>query len=768
MEVWKEFEVGNQGNYGDNIHYEKVTKTVTASRPRKPSEHIDYQNKGNSRKSVQSGSVNVGYGSEEIEYEVRGTGGREVEYTAFDHGQAVEYNSNPEYTEYGGGEAGYGGDAGYQNFTEYDNGSAYGNNTEYSAYGAEYSDGYTYDNTGYEDYGYDDNAGYDGYGYGYDDGAGYDEPSEYQRVRKVRKRTGKRTNSGRRRNATAQNRERRRSAPSRNRQKRPVPSPQIQQGQRRYQRRRRQRTSLMPLGICTVMLAVFCGVFWLYLGSQVYKVCRVEAGVTVSPSDFMKNGDTKAVFVGGENSFDITKPDKYTVRVKSGMFIHKCTLIVEDTIAPKAEAVQVTVEKGDTCKADAFVENIQDATQVTVSYVKEPDFSKYGNQTVQVALTDEGKNRTIVNATLVVSKIKGSVTVEVGSKAPTVQAFAGSANASFITDVQAIDYSQVGEHEVSLKVDGETYASVLRVVDTVPPKVQMKDVESFLLYHLDPMAFVLNVEDATEVTAAYKNEPDWNKTGSQKVEIVLTDRGNNEVVREANLTLKQDTEKPKIKGAKDLKAFVGDSVAYRKNVSVEDNCPDCELTVDTSKVDLNTEGTYDVIYTAKDLAGNTDSVTVKLTVAKREYDLDTVNELADEILAKILKPEMTDKEKLRAIYNYNLTHIGYINDSEKDDYVKAAYQGLKEGRGDCFVYASAAKVLLTRAGITNMDIEKIPAATLHYWNLVDIGDGWYHFDTTPRKDHPTIFMWTDEQLMDYSEKHNKSHNYDHSLYPEVN
>ena len=70
--------------------------------------------------------------------------------------------------------------------------------------------------------------------------------------------------------------------------------------------------------------------------------------------------------------------------------------------------------------------------------------------------------------------------------------------------------------------------------------------------------------------------------------------------------------------------------------------------------------------------------------------------------------------------------------------------------------------------ILNMDIEKIPAKTVHYWNLVDIGDGWYHFDTTPRKDRPEIFMWTDEVLMEYSAKHNKSHNYDKSKYPEIN
>lgn len=719
--------MSNQSNHGEGIRYEKITKTVTASKPGKPSKQMNSE-------SAQSGAVNFGYGSEEIEYNVHDRGSREVEYTAFSHGKAVEYTSAPEYTEYDSEETDYSG---------YDNGFGYDGSTEYSDSfydgSTEYSDASTYDNTGYDDYSYDDSTG-------------YDEPSVYQRPRNVRRNARRKNGQKRRGRRTAQNRQ----------------IQQRQTGYARHRKHRRQRAGLMPLAVCAVMLVAFCGVFRLYLGSLVYKVCRVEAGVTVSPSDFMKSGDTKAVFVGKENSFDITKPDKYTVRVKSGLFTHKCTLIVEDTIAPKAQAVQVTVEKGDTCKADAFVKDIQDATQVTVSYVKEPDFSQYGNQAVQVALIDEGKNRTIVDTMLVVSKVKGSVTVEVGSKPPAVQAFIGSGSASFVTDIQAIDYSQVGEHEVSLKVDGEIYTSVLRVVDTVPPKAEVKDVESFLQYHLDPQAFVLKVEDATEVTASYKNEPDWTKMGAQKVEIVLTDRGNNEIVKEASLTLKQDTEKPKIQGAKDIKVFIGDSVAYRKNVSVEDNCPDCELTVDTSKVDLNTEGTYDVIYTATDLAGNKDSVAIKLTVAKREYDIETVNELADKILAEIIKPEMTDKEKLRAIYNYNLTHIGYVNDSEKEDYVKAAYQGFKEGRGDCFVYASAAKVLLTRAGITNMDIEKIPAATLHYWNLVDIGDGWYHFDTTPRKDHPTIFMWTDEQLMDYSEKHNKSHNYDHSLYPEVN
>ncbi len=121
-----------------------------------------------------------------------------------------------------------------------------------------------------------------------------------------------------------------------------------------------------------------------------------------------------------------------------------------------------------------------------------------------------------------------------------------------------------------------------------------------------------------------------------------------------------------------------------------------------------------------------------------------------------------------AIYNYIRRNVGYINHSEKGDWVRAAYEGLAKRQGDCYVYACTAKALLTRAGIKNMDIAKIPTRREHYWNLVDVGDGWYHFDTTPRTDHTVFFLWTDADLMAYSAQHYNCHNYDRTLYPEIN
>ena len=56
---------------------------------------------------------------------------------------------------------------------------------------------------------------------------------------------------------------------------------------------------------------------------------------------------------------------------------------------------------------------------------------------------------------------------------------------------------------------------------------------------------------------------------------------------------------------------------------------------------------------------------------------------------------------------------------------------------------------------------------MHYWNLIDLGDGWHHFDTCRRKDGSTFFYKTDAELMEYSLANDNSHNYNRDLYPEI-
>ena len=84
----------------------------------------------------------------------------------------------------------------------------------------------------------------------------------------------------------------------------------------------------------------------------------------------------------------------------------------------------------------------------------------------------------------------------------------------------------------------------------------------------------------------------------------------------------------------------------------------------------------------------------------------------------------------------------------------ALNQGFTEGQGDCFVFFATSKALLTRAEIPNIDVVKSDTShSSHYWSLINCGDGWYHFDTTPRYGGGSFFMLTDAEILEYSEAH---------------
>lgn len=504
--------------------------------------------------------------------------------------------------------------------------------------------------------------------------------------------------------------------------------------------------------------------------NSVYGSCYVEAGVPVTAKDFLKDETKEIVFSDGWESIDTNQPGEYKVQLESKYFTYESVLYVTDTTAPVAQAVDVKLELGETCTPQDFVTDIVDVTDVDVTFVKQPDFEKAGKQTVEIALTDAGNNQTIISAELFVAKVLQEITVEVGSEPPLIDAFVIECeNAEFITDINGFDYLIPADKTVSLLVDEIKYDVVMHIVDTVAPIVEMQDVHGFTKVERTPEQFVVSVEDFTEVTYSFDTPPDFSKAGEQTVVVNVTDAGNNITSKTAKMVLEEDTEAPVITHVEDIHVIIGNPVSYKKSITYTDNCEEgLECIVDNASVNLNVEGVYPITYTVRDVSGNETTASVSVIVRPMAYDENEVNAMADAVLARIITPTMTPIEKVQAIFNYVKSHVAYINHSDKEGWVRAAYEGLVDGKGDCYVYACTSKVLLTRAGITNMDIEKIPAKTRHYWNLVDVGDGWYHFDTTPRKDRPTIFMWTEAQMMDYSAKHNLSHNYDHSLYPIVN
>ena len=544
--------------------------------------------------------------------------------------------------------------------------------------------------------------------------------------------------------------------------------------------KRRKVTKAIILGI---LLCVAAGIGYLYYSysTRVYKHCVIEAGTPVTAQDFLKDPSKEAVFVTKQVQADVSIPGDYEISLCSGLFNYHCILTVQDTIAPKADVTEVETAYGTAVSADAFIGNITDATAVTVRFKEEPDFCRYGEQKVTVLLEDLGGNVTSYESSLLISPVKEETELEIGSEVPTVSDFlqeeaikvllpageAADGKAVLLSDVSEADMLALGEKTVYIRAEGHVFESMLRIVDTIPPVFSVHEVSAYTTSLLTAEQFVTEAEDATALTFYFQKDPVLAE-GTQEVVIVAKDEGGNTTEAVASLTLKADTEAPVMKGVANRTVYIGDGISYKAGVTVTDNCDeDIELQVDSSGVDLNTEGNYHVTYSAKDRAGNETSQTITLTVRKHAYTQEEVDVLADKVLADIITPEMSDYDKLVAIYDWVRTHVSYINYSEKGDWIRGAYEWLALHQGDCYVYFATSKELLTRAGIANRDIEKIPTRSHHYWNLVDIGEGWYHFDTCPRTDHPRFCYVDDATLMEYSNAHYRSHNYDRTIYTDI-
>lgn len=138
--------------------------------------------------------------------------------------------------------------------------------------------------------------------------------------------------------------------------------------------------------------------------------------------------------------------------------------------------------------------------------------------------------------------------------------------------------------------------------------------------------------------------------------------------------------------------------------------------------------------------------------------------LADQILSGIVNDSMTQSEKATGIYRWIRANIRYVNQPIGDDWVLGAYEGLMRRRGDCFTFYAVSVELLSRVGIPNITVIR-NRDNNHYWNLVQVDGNWYHFDTTPRSDGSDFCLLTDSQILEFSEAHRGSHQFDRNLYP---
>lgn len=340
--------------------------------------------------------------------------------------------------------------------------------------------------------------------------------------------------------------------------------------------------------------------------------------------------------------------------------------------------------------------------------------------------------------------------------------------------------NHAGNYELTLTdADGKKYVLKLTVKDTKKPVVVSRHVY-YAIGTEDPDAadFINTIDEADDYTAYFTCDlPDMTEIGDYDVSFRVKDAsGNVSTECFSILTVVEDRQAPVFVHVPELSAYIGEAIAYRKGLVVTDNCSgDVTVEVDASLVNPEIPGDYTVKYTATDACGNVSTAQTVIHIYENQITEAQLFERIDALIAQITTPDMTTEQKLRAAHAYVQEHVSYTSDSDKSDWVRAAYDSLfVTGSGDCFNYFAALKAFVVRFGLDYREIERTPgvAEGTHFWLMVNLGTNqnprWYHYDATRLRNtyENSGCLITEKQMYAYNRMAGITfYAYDASAYP---
>ena len=368
-------------------------------------------------------------------------------------------------------------------------------------------------------------------------------------------------------------------------------------------------------------------------------------------------------------------------------------------------------------------------------------------------------------------KDTGVFVLEAGAPLPHAGNFLD--RAEFAEDISGISTTVPGNYTVKLSKGFLRYTATLTIRDTIAPTATVKDATVMIPGTVKPEDMVSDIVDVTDVNVTFESQPDLSTPGEQSVVLVLVDRSGNATRLNATITVVKDTQAPTILGVQDIIAYAGGTVSYRSGITVSDDYDEnVTLTLDSSGVDLSTVGTYKVIYSATDASGNTATKEATVTVMEKQpgyVEPEVIYARVDAILAQFITDDMTDREKVEAVYvwTHRGDHLIYGSAPDRTDWLQTAYEFLDRKKGDCYWFYAIQKLMLQRLNIPTIDVKKVknfPTDSNHYWLLVSIDGGatYYHFDNVWSRQ---LCLVTDKTLNKFSKSCNNCFNRDESLYP---
>ena len=178
-------------------------------------------------------------------------------------------------------------------------------------------------------------------------------------------------------------------------------------------------------------------------------------------------------------------------------------------------------------------------------------------------------------------------------------------------DVSKVDISQTGMYQASITKQKKNLPLTVHVIDTTPPTAKVRSNLSFPTNNeVKAKDLLEEIIDESKVVVTFLDgleEHIYTEGGEIIEQLVLTDSSNNQSILETTFIVLADITKPKLKGTKDIKVYIGEEIEFLKGITATDD-RDGDITswiqVDTSKVDTSKLGNYQVVYSIRDSSDN--------------------------------------------------------------------------------------------------------------------------------------------------------------------
>lgn len=511
-------------------------------------------------------------------------------------------------------------------------------------------------------------------------------------------------------------------------------------------RPQKKKNRLVPV-LVLILLCLLTLVGWMLFtvwrdSQQIFHDVTVELGQeTLGIRDFLTPlGDpARASFVTDPSTIDLNRVGRTSLTLKHGTQKAVVNLIVEDTTPPKVDFLpEYTVSLRDPLpQAGTLVAKTEDYSQVRVYYSSEPTVPEdYSDITVTLVVEDTSGNKTEGQCLLhFAGWLNENCTLELGQTlTPQMLLTNPEKDAALLDADHLLEISgTLGAHTLTVRSGNSSAQCSVNVVDTTAPVLILQNVRRFPGETAEASDFVSSAADLSGEPEISLPEPlpDPYAEGSHTVAVEARDSSGNVTRREATLWISNNLNPPDIQGAgKEMTVQKHSSPDFLSGVTaVDDIDGSCDVTVDTSALDLTKAGTYYITYSATDSSGNIATCKRKVTVEPDKEDT----------MAAIKELAATLPDDPEAIRDYVHDRIAYAYNSGGDDPI---WYGLTTNSGNCIVHANVFKALLDAKGYETQLIWVTNKS--HYWVIVKLPEGWRHMDSTPSAQHEKVSIMTDK------------------------